>query len=126
MLEGEAKLDSWRAERTGFPEVVFGPGKSAEQVAAIMRKMAGNEQVVMATRITPEARLALFQPIPKPNSPDVSSKVSSSDRVTTRAARIAPGARLQRRWTRSQARQHVHARPVEPACQAATQGRICL
>ena len=59
VLEGEAKLDSWRSERTGFPEVVFGPGKSPEQIAAIMRKMASNEQVVMATRIAPEARAKL-------------------------------------------------------------------
>ena len=50
-----AQVDSWRAQRTGFPEVVLGAGKSAEQIAAIMRQLAQNEQVVMATRVSPEA-----------------------------------------------------------------------
>ena len=47
-----AQVDSWRAQRTGFPEVVLGAGKSAEQIAAIMRQLAQNEQIVMATRVT--------------------------------------------------------------------------
>jgi hypothetical protein len=49
-----AQVDSWRAQRTGFPEVVHGAGKSAAQVAAIMRQLAQNEQLVLATRISPE------------------------------------------------------------------------
>ena len=49
-----AQVDSWRAQRTGFPEVVLGAGKSAEQIAAIMQQLVQNEQVVMATRISPE------------------------------------------------------------------------
>ena len=51
-----AQVDSWRAQRTGFPEVVLGAGKSAEQIAAIMQQLAQNEQIVMATRVSPEAR----------------------------------------------------------------------
>lgn len=51
-----AQVDSWHAQRTGFPEVVLGAGKSAEQIAAIMQQLAQNEQVVMATRVSPEAR----------------------------------------------------------------------
>ena len=47
-----AQVDSWRAQRTGFPEVVLGAGKSAEQIAAIMGQLAQNEQIVMATRVT--------------------------------------------------------------------------
>ena len=49
-----AQVDSWRAQRTGFPEVVLGAGKSAEQIAAIMSQLAQNEQIVMATRVTPQ------------------------------------------------------------------------
>ncbi len=49
-----AQVDSWRAQRTGFPEVVFGAGKSAEQIAAIMQQLAKNDQVAMATRIEPQ------------------------------------------------------------------------
>lgn len=49
-----AQVDSWRSQRTGFPEVVSGNGKSPEQIAAIMRQLAQNEQLVMATRISPQ------------------------------------------------------------------------
>lgn len=62
-----AQVDSWRAQRTGFPEVVLGAGKSAEQIAAIMRQLAQNEQVVMATRVSPEVSHcpALDRPAPQ-------------------------------------------------------------
>lgn len=49
-----AQVDSWRSHRTGFPEVVMGQGKSPEQIAAIMKQLALNEQMVMATRISEE------------------------------------------------------------------------
>ena len=34
-----AALDSRRAERTGFPEAVWGPGKTPEQICAIMEAL---------------------------------------------------------------------------------------
>lgn len=46
-----AKIDHDRAERTGFPEVIWGQDKSAAQIAEIMRVMELQQQVVMATRI---------------------------------------------------------------------------
>lgn len=49
-----AQVDTWRAARTGFPEVIWGPGKSAEQIAAIMSRLAETEAAVVATRVTPE------------------------------------------------------------------------
>jgi len=49
-----ACLDHHRALRTGFPEVVYGADKSAEQIAAIMSAMLDKPSVVMATRVTPE------------------------------------------------------------------------
>ena len=48
------QVDTWRAARTGFPEVIWGPGKSPEQLAAIMTRLAETEAVVVATRVTPE------------------------------------------------------------------------
>ena len=50
------QVDTWRAARTGFPEVIWGPGKSAEQIAAIMSRLAETEAAVIATRVTPEVR----------------------------------------------------------------------
>jgi pyridinium-3,5-biscarboxylic acid mononucleotide synthase len=68
-----AKIDEERADRTGFPEVIFGLGKTPEQIIQIMQTMVvggasrnGNRQpVVMATRITPEVQSLLAAAIPE-------------------------------------------------------------
>lgn len=49
-----ATLDHLRAERTGFPEVVYCPGKSPEQVASIVDRLARRNSVVVATRASAE------------------------------------------------------------------------
>lgn len=49
-----ATLDHLRADRTGFPEVVYCPGKTGEQIAAIVERIAARSPVVMATRATEE------------------------------------------------------------------------
>ncbi|MFC6253733.1 nickel pincer cofactor biosynthesis protein LarB [Secundilactobacillus hailunensis] len=49
-----ADLDLERQQRTGYPETVFGEGKTAEQITAIIEKFRENEQVVLCTRISPE------------------------------------------------------------------------
>jgi pyridinium-3,5-biscarboxylic acid mononucleotide synthase len=48
-----AKLDYQRKERTGFPEVVWGPGKTPEQIAEILLKLSKRQPVAMATRVEP-------------------------------------------------------------------------
>ncbi|NET01846.1 MAG: nickel pincer cofactor biosynthesis protein LarB [Sphaerospermopsis sp. SIO1G1] len=47
-----AKIDHHRHLRTGFPEVIWGPGKTPEQIAQIMEVMRERTSVVMATRIS--------------------------------------------------------------------------
>lgn len=49
-----ACIDHHRHLRTGFPEVVFGENKSAEQIVAIMEKMMKGSSVAMATRVSGE------------------------------------------------------------------------
>jgi len=46
-----AKVDHHRALRTGFPEVIWGPGKTPDQIAQIMLAMNNRANVIMATRI---------------------------------------------------------------------------
>jgi pyridinium-3,5-biscarboxylic acid mononucleotide synthase len=46
-----AKIDHHRSLRTGFPEVVFGIGKTPTQIIQIMRVMAQQSPTVMATKI---------------------------------------------------------------------------
>ncbi len=47
---GFARLDHHRADRTGFPEVVFGQGKTPEQIAAIARAIVGRGHSLLITR----------------------------------------------------------------------------
>ena len=49
-----AKVDHHRVLRTGFPEVIWGPGKTVVQIVEIMRAMRDRAPVVMATRIDPD------------------------------------------------------------------------
>lgn len=59
-----AKIDHHRALRTGFPEVIWGPGKTVPQIVSIMERMRHQTPVVMATRIAPEVAQALRQALP--------------------------------------------------------------
>ena len=47
---GFAKVDHHRALRRGFPESVFGNGKTAEQIAVIVDSIVGRGQGVLVTR----------------------------------------------------------------------------
>nr|WP_225362311.1 nickel pincer cofactor biosynthesis protein LarB [Secundilactobacillus silagei] len=58
-----ADLDLERQQRTGYPETVFGEGKTAEQITAIIEKFRENEQVVLCTRISPAKAQSVSQKI---------------------------------------------------------------
>lgn len=49
-----AKIDRHRQLRTGFPEVIWGLGKTPQQIVKIIQAMRQDTPVVMATRIEPE------------------------------------------------------------------------
>jgi NCAIR mutase (PurE)-related protein len=54
-VDGFARLDLARTERTGLPEAVYCQGKSADQVDAIVRRLLTEPtDAVIATRATPE------------------------------------------------------------------------
>jgi pyridinium-3,5-biscarboxylic acid mononucleotide synthase len=61
---GFAALDHHRALRNGFPEVILGEGKSAEQVIAIAERMAATAGNVLVTRLAPEMGAALVAAVP--------------------------------------------------------------
>lgn len=61
---GFAKLDSHRAVRTGFPEVVFCQGKTTAQVVEILKKLSSRNQCVLATRAAPEVFEAVRREMP--------------------------------------------------------------
>jgi pyridinium-3,5-biscarboxylic acid mononucleotide synthase len=56
---GFATIDHHRALRQGFPEVIYGAGKTADQVISIAQRIATRGDGVLITRVEPEAVLAL-------------------------------------------------------------------
>ncbi len=62
---GFAKLDTHRALRRGFPEVIFGEGKTPQQIVDIAQRLAMEHDVVLATRLAPEAAAALVAALPQ-------------------------------------------------------------
>ena len=50
---GFARVDTDRQRRCGFAEVVFGQGKTADQVLAIARTLLANGKTLLVTRATP-------------------------------------------------------------------------
>ena len=61
---GIARVDHHRALRQGFPEVVFGEGKTPEQLAAIATRIAERGEGFLATRVSPEGAEALRAVLP--------------------------------------------------------------
>lgn len=57
---GYARLDHHRTLRNGCTEVVFGEGKTREQIIAILKKLDGGRLPVLATRISKETGEALL------------------------------------------------------------------
>ena len=59
-----ARVDHHRALRHGFPEVVFGLGKTPDQVVALAVRIAKRGEGFLATRLAPEAREPLRSALP--------------------------------------------------------------
>ncbi|WP_138420101.1 nickel pincer cofactor biosynthesis protein LarB [Aquibacillus sediminis] len=51
---GFAKVDHHREKRQGFPEVIYGEGKSVEHLLSIINAMASKKNNVLITRVTKE------------------------------------------------------------------------
>jgi len=62
---GFARLDTHRSLRKGFPEVIFCPGKTNEQIVGIVERMARHEGRVMAARASPEVAEAVRRKFPQ-------------------------------------------------------------
>ena len=61
---GFATIDHHRALRQGFPEVVYGAGKTPEQVVEISRRIADRGDGVLVTRVEMPAAHALLGALP--------------------------------------------------------------
>jgi NCAIR mutase (PurE)-related protein len=61
---GFATIDHHRALRQGFPEVIYGAGKSTEQLVAIAQRIAERGDGVLATRVPEQSVAALLEALP--------------------------------------------------------------
>jgi NCAIR mutase (PurE)-related protein len=61
---GFAHADTHRHLRTGFPEVIFGTGKTPAQIATLLAELGRDGATVMATRIEPEMAKAVLAEVP--------------------------------------------------------------
>jgi len=59
-----AKIDHHRPLRTGMPEVIYGAGKTDEQVMEIFAQMAAKGGNVLATRVSSDAAAAVIGKFP--------------------------------------------------------------
>jgi NCAIR mutase (PurE)-related protein len=61
---GFARLDHHRTLRRGFPEVIYSPGKTPEEVGIIAERIAASGTSVLATRCAPEAFAEIQRRVP--------------------------------------------------------------
>ena len=76
-----AKVDHHRSTRKGFPEVIFGEGKTPEQIVAIAETLLLHSDTLLVTRASPEAYSSLKQTI-------LDAKYDSSTRLITVDRRV--------------------------------------
>lgn len=62
---GFAKVDHHRKKRQGFPEVVYGEGKSKQQILAIIKAIRSKENNVLVTRISEEKAEHILEEYPE-------------------------------------------------------------
>ena len=82
---GFARVDHHRSVRQGFPEVIFGPGKSPEQIAGIATRIVGAGESLLVTRTTREAFAAVAAVLPEANFHELART------ITLRVGTPAPG-----------------------------------
>ena len=61
---GFATIDHHRALRQGFPEVIYGAGKTPAQIVAIAERIAAHGDGVLVTRASDEAAAAVTRALP--------------------------------------------------------------
>jgi pyridinium-3,5-biscarboxylic acid mononucleotide synthase len=61
---GYAHIDHHRSLRKGFPEVIYGEGKTTAQIGGIIEKMILQEDTVLVTRISREKAQPLIEKFP--------------------------------------------------------------
>jgi len=87
---GFAKVDTHRSMRKGFPEVIFGAGKTPKQVAEIAARLMQSEKRVLITRVERKHFNAVRRSQPKAKFHDLAGCITiESGRRSKRPGTIA-------------------------------------
>src|SRR5690625_4873038 len=62
---GFAKVDLHREKRKGFPETIYGEGKTTKQINAIIQSIIENKNDVLVTRISKEKSTEILNQFPQ-------------------------------------------------------------
>lgn len=82
---GFARVDHHRSVRQGFPEVVFGQGKTPAQIAAISERIVAAGHNLLVTRTTADAHAAVAAHLPE------ASFNALARTITLRSMEMPPG-----------------------------------
>lgn len=92
---GHSRVDLAREARNGAPEVIYGEGKTSEQIHEIMQSMAKRQQNTLVTRLDTESAKALTQTFPDanycPQARVLTRILSKPTPVATKVALICAG-----------------------------------
>ena len=81
---GFARIDHHRVARQGLPEVIFGSGKTPEQIAAIAERLVANNTTLVITRATGNDFRAVKQVVPDAIFHDAARMITRPGTTTTK------------------------------------------
>jgi len=81
---GFARVDHHRVVRQGLPEVIFGSGKTPEQIAAIAKSLVAHNTTLLVTRATRNDFLAVQQVVPDAEFHETARAITKPGKTTIR------------------------------------------
>jgi NCAIR mutase (PurE)-related protein len=84
----DVRVDHARADRTALPEVIYGAGKTREQIERIARELYASAGFALATRVSPADGAALAAALPDATY-DETSRVLCAGRLPATGRRVA-------------------------------------
>ena len=85
---GFARVDHHRVVRQGLPEVIFGSGKTPEQIAAIAESLVAHNTTLLVTRAPRNAFLAVQQVVPDAEFHETARAITKPAKTTIRGKGI--------------------------------------
>ena len=85
---GFARVDHHRVVRQGLPEVIFGSGKTPEQIAAIAERLVAHNTNLLVTRATRNDFLAVQQVVPDAEFHETARAITKPAKTTIRGKGI--------------------------------------